>query len=224
MMPVFNSSQEAKELCALAQGLGVSLSSQQTELLQRFMDHVQEWNRKLNLTGVSSRQRMLVELVLDSLVALPSLPQEGRVLDVGSGAGFPGIPLKIGRPALHVYLAEANAKKVRFLRHVVRVTGLTGIEIRQVRVEQAQDLRNTAGYDVVTTRAVAPPARIVPWCLPYVADGGRIVLYLGTHLTEYRRQLQPVLPTVGLRLSHVRPYRLPGREKDRHIMILEKCS
>jgi len=104
---------EIKLLGDKALDYGIELSWQQLELFHVYLEELWDWNQRINLTGLSTREKIVIELFLDSLIPAPFLPKKGRMLDVGSGAGIPGLPLKIYTPQLKTHLLEANSKKVR---------------------------------------------------------------------------------------------------------------
>ncbi len=115
---------------------GISLTEHQLSLFQIYLDELWDWNHRINLTGLSTRERIIIELFLDSLIPAPFLPENGRMFDVGSGAGLPGVPLKIFRPHLEVHLLEANSKRVSFLKQVIRLLSLRKIEVMKGRIEK----------------------------------------------------------------------------------------
>ena len=140
-----------------AHEFGVKLSEKQLHLFALFLEGLWSWKRRMNLTGISEKREMIIKLLLDPLVALPYLSSGGTVLDIGSGAGIPGLPLKIGRPEFEVHLIESKAKKVSFLRDMIRKLGLKGIEAYKGRAEKRADLPTLFHfYDIVTARALAP--------------------------------------------------------------------
>jgi len=119
-----------------ARKFGVILSEKQISLLACFLEGLWLWNRRINLTGISGKKEMIIKLLLDPLVALPHLSSGGSVLDIGSGAGIPGLPLKIGRPEFEVHLLESKSKKISFLKDMIRKLGLIGIEAFKGRAEK----------------------------------------------------------------------------------------
>jgi len=171
------------------------------------------------LTGLDDRRRMVIELFLDSLVPSPFLPEEGTLLDVGSGAGFPGLPLKIHGPRRTTFLLEPNSKKVSFLRHVIRLTGVREVEPIKNRVES---LPKEIQYDMVTARALADLAKTLDCCAPMVKQGGLLVLYLGAKAEENLRTSERLVLDHSFRARKTIPYFLPGKKSERHTVILEK--
>jgi 16S rRNA (guanine527-N7)-methyltransferase len=183
------------------------------------MDELWSWNRKFNLTGLEDRGRMVIELLLDSLLPAPFLPREGDLLDAGSGAGFPGLPLKILCPLHHAFLVEPNSKKVSFLRHIIRMTRLKEVEIIKGHVEE---LPAEVRYDIVTARALAGLGKTLDCCGPRVKQGGLLVLYLGARAGEQLKERERLVAAHHLRAAKKLTYALPGKPSKRHTVIFEK--
>lgn len=154
--------------------LGLALSESQLGQLQRFGNLLQEGARAFNLTTITDPREVEEKHLLDSLSVLAALPAGARrIIDVGTGAGFPGIPLKIARPDLEVTLLEATGKKVQWLDQTIRALDLRGISALSERAETlARDVAHRAAYDVSVARAVAPLAVLCELCLPLVKVGG----------------------------------------------------
>jgi 16S rRNA (guanine527-N7)-methyltransferase len=146
-----------------------------SEPLLRYLLLLQKWNQAYNLTAIRDMDEMVTRHVLDSLAILPWVKGE-RVLDVGSGAGFPGIPLKLARPELHVVLLDSNGKKCRFLNEVARVLSISGIEIVQSRVENYLPALH---FDTVTCRAFSDVAQTLKWTGHLIREEGVWLLMKG---------------------------------------------
>ena len=202
-----------------AERLGIELSDHQLDLFRIYLEELWSWNRKFNLTGLEDRRRMVIELFLDSLIPSPFLPGEGDLLDVGSGAGFPGLPLKIHCPLRNTFLLEPNSKKVSFLRHVIRLIRLEEIHTIKSRVEH---LPKGARYDMVTARALAEFGKTLESCAPLVKDGGLLVLYLGARAEENLRESERSVADQDLRVCKKISYTLPGKRSERHTVIFQK--
>ena len=209
-------------LTSWLQNVGVHLSEDQTRLLVVYLDELWEWNRKVNLTGLSSREQIIKELLIDSLIPSAFLPDEGRLLDLGSGAGMPAIPLKICKPGLTMDLVEANSKKAIFLKQVIRLAGLTRIRVIRGRIEHSHDLLHPEGYHVITARALAHLSQVLAWSGPHLITGGKMVAFLGQDYIQILKESSDVAKKYGLSLQRTIPYILAGKEFKRHILIFEK--
>ena len=206
-----------------AHQFGVALSEEQVSLFILFLEGLWSWNRSINLTGIAQKRTMLIQLLLDPLVALPYLPLSGTLLDVGSGAGIPGLPLKIARPDYKVHLLEAKAKKVSFLRDMIRKVGLKGIKACQGRAEKIDDLQALFhGYDIVTARALAPLKKTIGICSPHIMPGGLLVTFKGSHIHREKANSQGVMEGLGFVIETEAAYRLPEARGERHLLILKR--
>jgi len=206
-----------------AHRLGVALSGEQVRAFMLFLENLWSWNRRINLTGIVEKRDMLIQLLLDPLVALPFLPSRGTLLDVGSGAGIPGLPLKIARPNFEVHLLEAKAKKVSFLRDMIRKIDLKDITAFQGRAEKPEALPALfQGYDIVTARALAPLAKTIGICFPHIRPGGLLVTFKGSDIHREIADSYAVIEDFGLRIETKAAYRLPGTRGERHLLILKR--
>jgi 16S rRNA (guanine527-N7)-methyltransferase len=144
----------------------------QTELLR--------WNRTHNLTAITDPREALEKHLVDSLTLLPYLPDTGRILDIGSGGGFPGLPVSIVRPELDVVSVDAVEKKIAFQRHASRRLGLTGFHPWHGRIEKlAAESLSAGGFDLIVARAFTSLSGFVEMALPYLGEGGRLIAMKG---------------------------------------------
>lgn len=135
--------------------MGLSLSDSQVEKFALYLAELKEWNKKINLTALKTDREIISKHFIDSLTPLPLIPPHSHILDVGSGAGFPGIPLKIANPGFSITLVEARGKKTFFLRHIIRTLGLQGIRAEHLHRDpgMAQGSEFQGKFDVVISRA-----------------------------------------------------------------------
>lgn len=166
-------------LCEGALRLGVELTPSMSGLFMRYLSELKAWNRKINLTSLRDDRDIVIGHFLDSISAARFMPGSGRLLDIGSGAGFPGIPIKIVSPALEVTLLDSSHKKVTFMREVIRALGLAGAAAVWGRAEDEGNGIERRGFDRVITRAVGPIPDILRLSEPYLAPGGMIILMRG---------------------------------------------
>jgi 16S rRNA (guanine527-N7)-methyltransferase len=184
----------------------------QAKLLQH-IELVAKWNRVYNLTAVRDLDRMLAQHVFDSIAVATHL-KGGTLVDVGSGAGFPGIPLAIARPALAVTLLEANHKKSAFLNQAAIELALTNVEVVNARVETWTPAMR---YDVVISRAFSDLAEFVALAGHLCAEAGVLAAMKGVHPYEELAQLRPPYRTTA-----VVPITVPGLAAERHLVIIER--
>lgn len=208
-----------------AHEFGVTLSEKQLDLLIIFLEGLWSWNQRMNLTGIAEKREMLIKLLLDPLVALPYLPSSGTVLDIGSGAGIPGLPIKIARPEFEVHLLESKAKKVSFLKDMIRKVGLKGIKAYRGRAEERDALPTLFNvYDMVTARALAPLKKTIGICSPYIRPGGLLVTFKGSNIFHEIENSQSLIEELHFRVDTNTPYYLPEIQEERYLLILKKVT
>lgn len=191
-----------------------------TQLLQfvRYAEILVEWNAtRMNLTRLVSPRDIAVKHFLDSLALLTILTPaiNSRVIDVGTGAGLPGLALKIARPDLRVTLLDSTAKKLGFCRAVADDLGLSTVETVHARAENAAKFPKLAGqFDLVVARAVAPLETLLPWLAPFVAPGGQIAALKGALVADEIAAARPIARRLGLSLSAPAAVALPEADED----------
>ena len=190
--------------------LRLELDGMQVQRLQDYLALLAKWNRAFNLTAVRDEGEMVVKHLLDSLAVYRWFAVE-RVLDVGSGAGLPGIPLAVARPDTDFVLLDSNGKKTRFMTQAVHALGLDNVDVVQARVES---WRPPGGlYDVVTSRAFASLSDMLRLAAPLSKPGGKIVAMKGRLNAEEGAE-------AGFRLR-TEPVSVPGLDAERHVIIAE---
>jgi 16S rRNA (guanine527-N7)-methyltransferase len=158
-----------------AAALGLDLSPAQLDRFDIYLDELLLWNRTVNLTAVTEPGRIVTDLFLDSMLLHDLIRPKNRVLDVGSGAGFPGMVLALVRPTAHYTLIEARRRRASFLEHLVRRLGLEHVRVINTRLPDHPPPRG-GGFDLVCGRAVAAPDEFCGLAWPWVGPGGRLVL------------------------------------------------
>jgi 16S rRNA (guanine527-N7)-methyltransferase len=202
---------EAQALIAAARELGVALSQAQVVQLLQLLDELTHWSRAYNLTAIHEREAMVRAHLLDSLAALTDLAGN-RILDVGTGAGFPGLPLAIAAPERQFTLVDAVAKKIRFVTHACRQLRLTNVQAVHARV---QSLAPTAPFDTILARAYAGLPGLLADVQTLVVPGTRVVALKGVYPHKELARLP-----AGWRLEQVRSPKIPGLAAERHILHL----
>lgn len=196
--------------------MGIALPPEAPAQLLRYIDEMARWNTAYNLTAIRTPSEMVTRHLLDSLAllpvlrALPGFPQL-RLLDVGSGAGLPGIALAIAAPELHVTTLDSNGKKARFMRHAVRTLALTNVEVAETRVEA---FAPTAPFELITSRAFGALAEFAAATRPLLASGGVWVAMKGKLDAA---ELAAMSAAVDIR--ETRRLRVPGLEEERHVIV-----
>ena len=215
---------------AAAEKLGIELDQAQLDQFKRYHNEIADWNRRVNLTTVTGWEQVQTRHFLDSLavsVALPPslLTSGGKVLDLGSGAGFPGLPLKIAFPELELTLMDATAKKTAFLSHVTTVLGLDTVEVRTGRAEAlAHDVGQRESYDAVVSRAVARLSALAELTLPFCRLGGVVIAQKGAGIEDELSGAKRAIETMGGSLKGVREVEAGDPGGDGLLVVLEKTG
>jgi 16S rRNA (guanine527-N7)-methyltransferase len=207
--------------------LGLHFKPRQLEAFDWYASELVDWDRRFNLTAVTDSQGIEVKHFLDSLTCLQAMGSgpTGRVVDVGTGAGFPGLPLKIVCPQLELTLVESIGKKVEFCRRLVRTLGLEGVEILHDRVERVghQD-EHRGGYDWALARAVALMPVLVEYLLPLLKLGGRAVIQKGETGPAEVHTAEGALRILGGRVEQLIPIELPTVAERRYLVVVMKTA
>ena len=201
---------ERAGLVAGARQLQVDLDDTAATALLRLLDELVHWNRAYNLTAITDRAQMLTHHVLDSLSVAPFV-QGSTLADVGTGAGFPGLPLALIAPQRRCVLMDSNGKKQRFVAHAARVLGLANVEALQARVEA---VRPTQPFDTVVARACAALPQLLAWVAPLCGPHTRVLAMKGRLPDSEMAAVGP--PWV---IEQVRPLQVPGLNEERHLII-----
>lgn len=213
-----------------AKAIGVELASQQARAFVRYRDLLVEWNERMNLTALTDDASILALHFVDSLTAAPviqSVQQRHNapltLIDVGTGGGFPGIPLKIALPGLRVMLTDSTAKKVQFCNEVMRALKLEEIEAMQGRAEEiAHQPAHREHHHVVIARAVAPMPTLVEYLLPLARVGGVCIAMKGSDAQAEAERAAGAIVNLGGALAQVKPVSLPGRDDKRALIVIDK--
>lgn len=206
--------------------LGIDLTRGQLGLFQVYHDELQAWNERVNLTAIRGERDVQIKHFLDSLTCLQALPDATapRLLDVGSGAGFPGLPIKILRPDVRLSLLESVGKKAEFLSHVAARLGLADVRVLALRAEDAgQQADEREQYDVVAARAVAELRVLAEITLPFCRVGGIVIAQKRADIDDEIANAAQALVTLGGALRTCIPVVLPGVEP-RQLVVIDKVT
>jgi len=181
-----------------------------------------QWNEKMNLTAIVEDKEIILKHFVDSLSILPYIRGISSIVDVGTGAGFPGIPLKIALPDLNVVLLDSLEKRIGFLNTVIKDLGLNGISAVHMRAEDAgMSTKFRESFDAAAARAVASMPVLLEYCLPLVKTGGVFIAMKGS-IAEEISSSKRALEVLGGEIEEVKEFTLPGSDIKRSIVIVRK--
>lgn len=205
--------------------VGVDLDAERATTMRRFWQAVLEENERTNLTRITADEEATLKHFVDSLsvLTLDVFSPAARVVDIGTGAGFPGIPLKIARPDLHVTLIDARLRRVRFLQAVVDDLNLEDVVALHGRAEQlASEPKFRGTFDVAVARAVARMDKLTNWCLPFVRRGGHFIAMKGPGVDEELDASLPAIKKLGGRVTKVHRLELPQQAGSRTLVVVQR--
>ena len=207
--------------------LGVSISVEKLEKLLAFKDIMLEWNNRMNLTAITEDKEVFIKHFLDSATCLSTgyIKEGMNIIDVGSGAGFPGIPVKILKDGLRMTLLDSLNKRIIYLSEAVKILELENTSTVHARAEEAGNSKaHRECYDIVMSRAVAPMNILCEYCLPFVMVGGHFLCQKGPDIRDEMEGAEMAIKTLGGAVKEVKEYELPFSDIKRNIIIIEKTT
>jgi len=196
----------------------VAISDKQLDLYYIYFHELLEWNKKTNITAIHTPEDIIIKHFIDSLIVINHVDLSGRLADIGSGGGFPGIPLKIKKPEIELTLIEAKRKKASFLRHIIRTLRLDHIEVYNGR---AEDFEKKDYFDYTISRAFSSLGSFLSVASPLVRPGGCIISMQGKKAEQKTKD--DTLPDSSLKIKKAVSFELPHRKGSRTLLVIEKC-
>lgn len=209
-------------LVSQLRSLGVDLDPSSEDRLLLFLDELLRWNRRINLTAITDREEAIEKHLVDALSLLPLLPATCRLLDLGSGAGLPGIPLQIVRPGVSVYSVDAVQKKILFQRHVARLLNLQNFVAWHGRAEEIPLVGDVPLFDVVVARAFTALPGLAVLAAPCLRLGGRLLAMKGPEGEGEWQTGALACQALGFDLVELRHFTLPKSGAARTVILLQK--
>lgn len=215
------------QFTARLQERGITLSAEQLKQFDLYYEELVSWNEKMNLTGITEREQVYTKHFYDSisLAFFLDMNEIKNLADIGSGAGFPGIPLKICFPHLKLTIVDSLNKRISFLQHICTTLKLTDVQLIHGRAEDiARQYTHRDAYDLVTARAVARQSLLNEFCLPFTRKDGVFAAMKGSDPSEELAEAKYSLKELRAELSKVESFSLPVEESARHIVLIRKTG
>ncbi|CEH32558.1 16S rRNA (guanine(527)-N(7))-methyltransferase RsmG [Aneurinibacillus migulanus] len=216
---------DAVTLRHMAADRGIALSEEQMAQFEKYYELLVEWNEKMNLTGITEKSQVYEKHFYDSITPAfyYDFTNVESVIDVGSGAGFPGIPLKICFPSLKLTILDSLNKRLVFLQEVARQLELKNVEFVHGRAEDAgRDKKYREQFDMATARAVARMNVLTELCIPFVKPGGVFLVMKGANVEEELNEGKKAIKSLGGKTEKVETFELPEEQSERNIIIVRK--
>lgn len=205
--------------------INILLNEEQIEKFYKYMNLLIEWNKKINLTAIIEPKEIILKHFIDSLTINKYIKDNSKIADVGTGAGFPGIPLKIIRPDIQLVLVDSLNKRINFLNEVIEQLNLKNIETIHIRIEEfGQNTKYREKFDYSTARAVANLSTLSEYLLPVVKVGGQVICMKGSNIQDEINQSKKALSILGGTLNSIEEFKLAETENTRNIILIDKIK
>ncbi len=215
-----------KELmCSYGEKIDIKFNDKQLNQFYEYMNLLLEWNEKINLTAITEPEEVILKHFIDSLTINKYIEQNKKLADVGTGAGFPGIPLKIYRPDLDITLVDALNKRINFLNEVINKTDLKGIKTVHSRIEDfGKDKKYREKFDYVTARAVANLTTLSEYLVPITKLNGKCICMKGNEIEEEIENSKNAIKILGGKIENIDYFKLPNSDISRNVIIINKIK
>lgn len=219
----FNSFKE--EMNIKLEALGLKLKDEQNKQLFDYMNLLIEKNKVMNLTGITEPKEIILKHFIDSLTTLQYINENDTVIDIGTGAGFPGIPLKIAKNSIEITLLDSLNKRINFLNEVIEKNNLNKIKTIHGRAEDfGQNSEYRENFDVAVSRAVAPLNILLEYMIPFVKIGGKCICMKGSNCDEEIENAKNAIAILGGKIEKIEKFNLPNSDNNRTIIIIKKVQ
>ena len=209
----------------LSNSINIELNEKQVEKFIKFKDILIEWNEKINLTTIVEDDDIIVKHFVDSLTCMKYIKDNSKVIDIGTGAGFPGIPVRIANESLDITLIDSLNKRIIYLNDLIDRVGFTNIEAIHGRAEEkSRDKNYREKYDIAIARAVANLRVLSEYVLPFVKVGGKFICMKGPNVDEEIEEAKENIKLLGGKIIEQNSFLLPGTDMGRTIIVIEKVK
>lgn len=209
----------------LSKQINIELTDEQIDKFEKYQDLLLDWNEKINLTAITEENDIIIKHFIDSLTISKFFKDNDKIIDVGTGAGFPGVPLKIANKKLKVTLLDSLNKRIIYLDDVIEKLELKNVETIHGRAEElSRNVKYREQYDVVTARAVANLKTLSEYCVPFVKLGGLFVCMKGSNIEEELENAKEHIKELGCTIENIEEFVLPNTDMKRNIIIIRKVK
>ena len=203
----------------------IKINDEQIKSFEKYMNLLLEWNEKINLTAITQPEEIKLKHFVDSLTVLKYINEDDKVIDIGTGAGFPGIPLKIMNKNTKITLLDSLNKRINFLNIVIEKLDLSNIQAIHGRAEEiARNKLYREKYDVAVSRAVANLSTLTEYMLPFVKVGGKCICMKGANVNEELERAQNAIKELGGEIERVDNFYLSDNDNERNIIVIKKIK
>ena len=205
--------------------IDINISEDEIENFKIYMKLLLEWNEKINLTAITNEDDMILKHFIDSLTIKKYMSENEKIIDIGTGAGFPGIPLAIMNKNNEITLMDSLNKRIVFLNDVINKLKLTNVKAIHSRAEElARNKTYREKYDVAVSRAVANLSTLVEYMLPFVSVGGKCICMKGPNIEEELKNAKNAIKELGGEITKIENFKLPESDNERNIVIIKKVK
>lgn len=203
----------------------IMLNDKQAEMFYKYMELLLDWNQKINLTAIIEQDEIILKHFIDCITILPYLNEKDRIIDVGTGAGFPGVPLKIMKENAEIVLMDSLNKRIKFLNEVIENLKLKNINAIHARAEElARDKKHREKYDIATSRAVAKLNTLLEYMLPFVKVGGKCICMKSSNIEEELEESKKAIKIFGGEIEEIKEVPIANTDIIRKIVIIKKVK
>ena len=214
-----------EELLEKSSTMGVRFSVEQIEKFYKYMNLLIEWNEKINLTAITEPSEIILKHFIDSITILKEIEDGSILVDVGTGAGFPGVPLSIMNPTLKITLVDSLNKRLIFLQEVVKELKLENVELIHARAEEfGQNKKYREKFDIATSRAVANLSSLSEYLVPLVKIGGKVISMKAGNAGQEIEEAQTAIKVLGGCIKKIDEFNLPQSNIERTIITIDKVK
>lgn len=221
-MEIYDFSLKMKEF---SEKINVEITDEQIDNFYRYMNALIEWNKKINLTAITNPNDIILKHFIDSITIEKNIKKDAKVIDVGTGAGFPGMPLSIIRNDLKITLMDSLNKRINFLDEVIKENNLKNVDTIHSRAEELGKNKNyREKFDVATSRAVASLDVLLEYMLPFVKVGGYCICMKGVNIDDEIEKSKKALNILNGKIEEIIKFELPESDYGRNLIIIKKIA